>query len=241
MPVADLIRTLVVTGVATAGPLVSPSELLLEVIPAFELTSGPATDLDFEAFSVVEPGSVAHIDPESEEAAGLTAAIETWSDGSGEQTITVEIVRAIDDEAAATFVDQAAANSIAIGLGAVDPPFGGAWSYSGGLDGTWTNVVAWTQGPYAAVLTHRAPEETARTVVDTAAVEQVEIILDRTGAEVSEDAAVDDEAPTPPTEAPPPGDDESSFPIGSLLVVLVFVGVAVGVMLRQRRRYSGAR
>jgi len=240
MPVVDVLRTLVVAGAVSAIPLLSPSELLLEDIAGFELTSGPATDLDFGAFASIEPDSVAHIDPESEEAAGLAAAIEVWTDAVDEETITVEIVRAVDDEAAATFVDQTAANSIAIGLGAVDPPFGGAWSYSGGLDGTWTNVIAWTQGPYAAILTHRAPQETARDTVDDAAVHQVEVILAATGAEVSEDAAVDDEAPTPPTEAPAPDGGESSFPVGSLVVVLVFVGVAIGVMLQQRRRYSGA-
>lgn len=240
MPVA--LRSLAVAGLVAVGPLLPPSELLLPDIPGFELTSVPATDLDFAEFAEIEPESVAHIDPESDEAAGLLAAIEVWTARADDAEIVVEVVRAIDDEAAATLVDQAAASSIAVGLGAIDPPFGGAWSYSGADDDGWTDVVAWTQGPYAAILTQRSRTETDRTTIDAAAVHQVEVILDATGAEVSEDASVDEEAPTPPTEAPPPVEEEgSSFPIGSVMVVLVVVGVAVGVMVQQRRRTAGAR
>lgn len=243
MAVAEVLRSLVVTGVVAAGPLVPPSELLVDHIPGFEPTGGPATDLDFAEFATIEPDSVAHIDPDSEEAAGLLAAMQTWAEGGAGETIVVEIVRAIDEGAAATLVDQAAANSIAVGLGAVDPPFGGAWSYSGEIEDSWRNVVAWTQGPYAVIMTQlSAAAVDDRSVVDDAAVRQVETILAATGAEVSEDAAVDDEAPTPPTEAPPPEDeDDGGFPVGSLMVVLLVVGVGIGVMLQQRRRFEGAR
>lgn len=241
MAVAAVLGTLVVTGVVSAGPLAPPSELMIDDIPGFELTSGPATDLDFAEFASIEPDSVAHIEPDSEEAAGLVAAMQTWADDGAGETIVVEVVRAIDTDAAATFVDQAAANSIAVGLGAVDPPFGGAWSYSGGIDDSWRNVVAWTQGPYAVIMTQRAGGEVDRATVDGAAVRQVEAILAATGAEVSADAAVDDEAPTPPTEAPPPDEDDSQFPVGSLMVVLVFAAVGIGVMLQQRRRVWGQR
>lgn len=240
MPVADALRTIVAVGMMTVGPLTPPSELVIDAIPGFELTSGPATDLDFAEFAEREPDSVAHIEPDSEVAASLTAAIAVWTAVTDDQTIVVEVVRVVDEEAAATFVDQAAANSIATGLAAVDPPFGGAWSYSGGIGDTWTNKVAWTQGPYAVTMTQLSPEETDRARVDAAAVRQVEIILDTTGAEVSEAAAVDDEAPTPPTETPLPDEQESSFPFGSLLVVLMVVGIGVGVVLQQRRRFGGA-
>lgn len=238
MPVALALRSLVVAGVVTAVPLVPPSELVIEDIPGFELVGGSAIDLDFTQFAELRPDSVAHIDPSSPEADGLTATVRTWDRIGLDEEIVVELVRAIDESAAATFVDQAAANSIAVGLAAVDPPFGGAWSYSGGLEDSWTNVVAWTQGPYAVTMTHTAAAETARRRVDSAAVRQVETILDATGAEVNEAAAVADEAPTPPTEAPDPSEEESSFPFGSLVVVLLVVGVGVGVMLQQRRRYS---
>lgn len=239
MPAADLLRSLLVAGVATVAPLVPPSELVIEDIPGFELSVESAADLDFVEFAEVQPESVAHIAPDSDEATGLLAAVQIWDRIGSEETVVEELVRAVDEDAAATFVDQAAANSIAVGLGAVDPPFGGAWSYSGAIEDAWTNVVAWTQGPYAVIMTQTSATETDRTRLDAAAVRQVEAILDATGAEVSEEAAVADEAPTPPTEAPKPDEDGSGFPFGSLVVVLLVVGVGVGVMLQQRNRYSG--
>jgi hypothetical protein len=241
MAAADVLRTLVVAGVVSAGPTAPPSELVIDDIPGFELTSVPATDLDFTEFAAIEPDSVVHIEPDSEEAAGLVAAMQTWTDEDAGQTIVVEVVRAIDDDAAATFVDQVAANSIAVGLGAVDPPFGGAWSYSGALAEGWQHVLAWTQGPYAVLMTQTSATETDRAPIDGAAVQQVEAILAATGAEVSEDAAVDDEAPTPPTDAPAPDEDDGRFPVGSLMVVFLVAAVGVGVMLQQRRRVWGSR
>lgn len=239
MPVVDALRTLVMAGIATGVTLVPPSTLMLDDIPGFELASEPATDLSYAGYAELEPESVAHMNPDSAEAAGLLAAMEIWTDPDSEQNIVVELVRAIDDAAATTFVDRAAAASIAIGLAATDPPFGGAWSYSGEFGDTWTNLVAWNQGPYAVTITHSARSETDRATIDAAAVRQVEKILDVTGAEVSADAAVDDDAPTAPTEPTAPGDDEpaGAFPVGTMVLVLAVVAVAVLVMLRQRQRY----
>lgn len=238
MSLVGTLHVLVVAGIAAGGPLIPPSELVLDALPGYDLTSGPATDLDFAAFALIEPDSVAHIEPDSEEAAGLVAAMETWGSGVGDDTIVVEVVRAIDDESAATLVDQAAANSIAIGLAAVDPPFPGAWTYSGGLDGSWTNVIAWTQGPYAVLMRQLSSGEIDRASLDRAAARQAEIILDATGGEVSLEAAVGVDAPSS-TEAPPVEETEAGFPFGMLMVVVVAVAVPAGVMLRQRRRYPG--
>src|SRR5690606_12922045 len=121
MSVVDALRSLVVAGIATTGVLAPPSELVLDRIPGFERTSDRATDLDFAAFAVLEPDSVAHIEPDSEGADALLAAIEVWTDIDTDATIVVELVRAFDEQAATTFVDQAAANSIAVGLAATDP------------------------------------------------------------------------------------------------------------------------
>ena len=200
MSAGDVLWSLAVAGIAAAGSLAGPSELVLDRIPGFELTSGPATDLTYEEYAALEPDSVAHLDPESELATGLIATLEVWTNTANDHIIVVELVRAIDEQGATTFVDQAAANAIAIGLGATDPPFGGAWSYSGGLD-SWTNVVSWNQGVYAVTMTQRSPVETDREALDTAALRQVELILAATGAEVSEAAAVDGNAPPPPTDS----------------------------------------
>lgn len=241
MSVVDALRSLVVVGIASGGALASPSELVLDRIPGFELTSERATDLDFAAFAALEPDSVAHIEPGSEQAEALLAALEVWTDVDSDATIVVELVRAFDEESATTFVDQAAANSIAVGLAATDPPFGGAWSYSGAVENGWTNTVAWNQGPYAVRLTELASTEADRTTVDAAAVRQAERIVAATGAEVSEDAAIADDAPTPPTDAASPDEPESNgFPVGSLVVLLAVVAVAIGVMLQQRRKYPGS-
>jgi hypothetical protein len=241
MAVVDVLRALVVAGAATTGALANPSELVIDDIPGFELTSRPVSDLTYEEYAELEPDSVAHLDPESEEAVGMLAAIEVWTGRAPDDVIVVELIRAIDDEAATTFVDQAAANSIAVGLAATDPPFGGAWSYSGAADDGWTNIVAWNQGPYAVMLTQVTPVETDRATIDPAAVRQVEIILDATGAEVSEDAAVADDAPTPPTDASAPEETETGgFPVGTVVLVLAVVAVAAGVLLQQRRKYPGS-
>ena len=245
MSAGGVLWSLAVAGIATAGSLASPSDLVIGRIPGFELTSGPATDLTYEDYAAIQPASVAHLDPESDQATGLVATLEVWTDTAADHTIVVELVRAIDEHGATTFVDQAAANAIAIGLAATDPPFGGAWSYSGGLD-DWTNVVSWNQGVYAVTMTQRSLAETDREALDAAAFRQVELILAATGAEVSEDAAVDGNAPPPPTEAPGPTsapliDDEDG---GGLLVtgavVMAFALLAVIVVVARRRRGGAA-
>lgn len=232
-----------VAGLAAGAPLAPPSELVLDSVAGFELVGAAATDLDFATYAEREPNSVDHLAPESDEAIGMLAAIEVWTDAVAETSIVIELVRAIDEASATTFVDQAAANSIAVGLAATDPPFGGAWSYSGGLDDSWTNVVSWNQGPYAVTLTQLALVETDRDAIDAAAVRQAEIILEATGAEVSEDAAVAD-APPPPTEATTPaeapvvgaGEDTDGFPVGIVIAVLLAVLVAAGIVIAGRRR-----
>jgi hypothetical protein len=242
MPVVDVLRTMVLAGIATTGVLANPSELVIDDIPGFELTSAPAVDLTYEEYVEREPDSVAHLDPESDAAAGMLAAIEVWTGRTADDVIVVELIRAIDEQTATTFVDQAAANSIAVGLAATDPPFGGAWSYSGAVEDGWTNIVAWNQGPYAVMLTQRTAVETDRETIDPAAIRQVEIILGTTGAEVSDAAAVADDAPTAPTEAPPPEETTTGgFPVGTFVLVLAVVGVAAGVLLQQRRKYPGSR
>lgn len=244
MSAGGVLWSLTVAGIAAAGSLAAPSELVIDRIPGFELTSGPIADLSYGEYADLEPDSVAHLEPASEQADGMAAAIGVWTDTSDDQIIVVELVRAIDEQSATTFVDQAAANAIAIGLAATDPPFGGAWSYSGGLDG-WTNVVSWNQGVYAVTMTQRSLVETDRQALDTAALRQVELILAATGAEVSEAAAIDDDAPPPPTESPEPtrapviGDEDSGgFPIaGAVAVALALLAV---ILVFARRRRSNA-
>lgn len=246
MSAGGVLWFLAASGMAAAGSLVPPSELVIDRIPGFELTSGPAADLTYEEYSALEPDSVGHLGPESEQATGLVATIEVWTDAAADETIGVELVRAIDEEGATTFVDQTAANAIAIGLAATDPPFGGAWSYSGAFEDTWTNVVSWNQGVYAVTMTQLALVETDRVTLDTAALRQVELILAATGAEVSEAAAIDDDAPPPPTDAPEPtsalgtadqDDDEDAggFPIAGAAVAVLAL-LAVLLLLARRRR-----
>lgn len=232
--------SIVVAGIAATGSLASPSELVLDEMPGFELSGGPATDLTFAEFAAIEPDSVTHLEPESEQALGLVATVETWDDTVTGSSLVIELVLAIDEKSATTFVDQAAANAIALGLAAADPPFVGAWSYSGGLD-EWANVVSWNQGPYAVTMTQWSEAEVDRSAIDDAALRQAELIFDSTGLEVSDDAAVDEEAPSPPTDAPPateapPVDvDGSDAPIvvGGTVVV---VALAAGLVLLRRRR-----
>lgn len=233
---ASVLWSIAVSGLATAASLAPPSELVLDSVPGFELASDTATDLDFAAYAAREPDSVGHLAPESDAAVGMVAAIEVWTDATAETSIVIELVRAIDEASATTFVDQAAANAIAIGLGATDPPFGGAWSYSGGID-NWMNVVSWNQGPYAITMTQVALVETDRDAIDAAAVRQAEVILEATGAEVSDAAAVVD-APSPPTEAPVIGEDEDTggFMVGIVIGVLLTVLVGAGILIAARRR-----
>ena len=243
MSAGDVLWSLAVAGIAVTGALVAPSELVIDGIPGFELTSGPAIDLSYEEYAALEPDSVAHLDPESEQATGLVATLEVWTDTTSDHIIVVELVRAIDEEGATTFVDQAAANAIAIGLAATDPPFGGAWSYSGGLD-DWTIVVSWNQGVYAVTMTQLSVAEADRDALDTAALRQVELILAATGAEVSEAAAVDDDAPPPPTESPVPtsapvDDDAGGLRIAGAVVAAVAL-LALILMVARRRRGTAA-
>lgn len=224
--------TLVV--MVTAATLVSPTSLLISDVPGFSLSGEPAVDLPFQDYSARRSTEISHLEPDSEEAAGLVATIQVWSDGA--ERIVVEIVRAIDESSATTFVDQSAAQAIAEGLLATDPPFVGAWSYSGGLDGDWTNLVSWNQGPYAVTLTHRSPDERPRDLVDGLAVRQAEIVLTATGATVDEDAAISEEAPGPPTE---PGDraESGGSSVGQTAVWLVLAAVlAVALIVRRRVR-----
>jgi len=239
MSAGTVLWSLAVASIAGAGSLVAPSELVIDRIPGFELTSGPATDLNYDEYVALEPDSVAHLDPESEQASGLVASLEVWTHATSDHTIVVELVQAIDEASATTFVDQTAANAIAIGLAATDPPFGGAWSYSGGLD-DWTNVVSWNQGVYAVTMTQHSVAEADRTALDTAAIRQVELILAATGAEVSEAAAVDDDAPPPPTDAPEPtsapvDEDPGGLPIAGAAVAAVALGALILVIARRRR------
>jgi MYXO-CTERM domain-containing protein len=240
MSASGVLWSLAVSGLAAVGAWAPPSELVLDTVPGFELTSGDATDLGYADYLELEPDSLAHLDPESEEAVGMLGAIEVWTDAAAQEQIVIEVVRAVDEPSAKSFVDQAAANAIAVGLGATDPPFAGAWSYSGGTD-EWTNKVSWSQGPYAITLTHVSPGETDRTRLDAAALQQAEAILDATGAEVSEDAAVDDDAPPAPTEAPEPTplspsvDEDGGVPT-AVVVAIVLAGAAVLLLLVLWRR-----
>lgn len=245
MSAGGVLWFLAASGMAAAGSLVPPSELVIDRIPGFELTSGPAADLTYEEYAALEPGSVGHLDPESEQATGLIATLEVWTDPAADEIIVVELVRAIDEQGATTFVDQAAANAIAIGLGATDPPFGGAWSYSGGVEDSWTNVVSWNQGVYAVTMTQLALVETDRDTIDSAAFRQVELILAATGAEVSEAAAIDDDAPPPPTDAPETtlalgtdDEDAGGFPIAGAAVA--GLALLAGLLLLARRRRDTA-
>jgi MYXO-CTERM domain-containing protein len=236
MAAGGVLWSLAVSSFAAAAVVVPPSELVIDGVPGYELTSGPTVDLTYADYAELQPDSVAHLDPESEAATGMIGAVEEWT--AGDRSIVIEVIRAIDDKSATTFVDQTAANAIAVGLGATDPPFGGAWSYSGGLD-DWTNVVSWSQGPYAVTLTLVSRVETDRAPIDAAAVRQAEAILDATGATVSDEAAVDDEAPPPPTEATIPSDtDGEDFPTGVVVVVLVLAALAVAGVVAGRRRRS---
>lgn len=232
--------SIVVAGMAATGTLATPSELVLDEMSGFELVGGPAIDLSFAEFAAVAPDSVTHLEPESEQALGLVATVETWDDTVTGSSLVIELVLAIDEKSATTFVDQAAANAIALGLAAADPPFVGAWSYSGGLE-DWANVVSWNQGPYAVTMTQWSEDETDRTAIDDAALRQAEVIFAATGLEVSDDAAVDEEAPSPPTdvppatEPPPATEDGNGLPIvvGGTVVV---VALAAGLVLLRRRR-----
>jgi hypothetical protein len=240
MSTGGVLWSLVVTALTGAGSLAAPSELVIDSIPDFELTSGPAVDLDYDGYAALEPGSVAHLDPTSEQAVGMVAAIEIWTDTTADEIIVIELVRAIDEQSATTFVDQAAANAIAIGLAAADPPFVGAWSYSGGFEDTWTNKVAWNQGPFAVTMTQLSLNETDRDTIDAAALRQVELIFDATGLEVSDAAAVVDDAPAPPTDAPEPtaapaDGDSGRLPTVVMLVAALAVVVVAFVIARRRR------
>lgn len=238
MSAGGVLWSFALSGLAAVATLAAPSDLVLDSVPGYELTSPPAVDLDYAGYLEEQPGSVAHLDPESEAARGMLGAVEVWTAPSGER-ILIEIIRAVDDGSAMTFVDQTAANAIAVGLGATDPPFGGAWSYSGGLDDTWTNLVSWSQGPYAVTLTHVADIETDRAPIDAAAVRQAEAILAATGAEVSDEAAVADDAPPPPTEPTTPPDDDvedvGGFPVGLVTAAVAAVVLAALIVTRRRR------
>lgn len=239
MSASGVLWSLAVAALSSSGVVPPPSELVIDDIPGYELTSEPAVDLTYAEYAAREPDSVGHLEPESDAATGLRAAVEVWSGGG--TVLTIELVLAIDETSATTFVDQTAAQSIAIGLAATDPPFGGAWSYSGGLDMIWTNVVAWNQGPYAITLTQTAEGETERTDIDAAAVRQAEIILEATGATVSEDAAVADDAPPPPTDGtkptvPPAVEDSDGGSVALVVAVLVAAAAAVVALVLLRRR-----
>lgn len=239
MSASGVLWTIAVAALSTSVTTVPPSELTLDDIPGYERTSLPGVDLTYDEYAAAEPDSVGHLDPESDAAAGLRAAREVWSDAT--TSLTIELVLAVDETSATSFVDQTAAQSIAIGLAATDPPFGGAWSYSGGLDTTWTNVVSWNQGPYAVTMTQTANRETERTDIDAAAVRQAEIILEATGATVSEDGAVADDAPPPPTDGTeptvPPAAADDGGPAALVVAALVAaVAAAVALVLLRRRR-----
>lgn len=221
---------------------------MLDRVPGFTLTSEPAVDLLFDEYVAIEPDSVAHLDPASDAAQAFVGAIEVFTDTTADEVVVVEVARSLDGKAAESMVDQASATAIAKGLASTDPPFGGAWSYSGGIDDTWTNTVAWSQGPYSVVLTHLSITETARDTIDAAALRQAEIILDATGVGVSEEGAVADDAPVPPTE--PPVDDASDgegddtgegIPIGGLLVWAVVIAGAIWLAVRLRRGLGAGR
>lgn len=232
------LASMVMAGVAL-GAVVPPSELLVPDVVGHTSDDVPAIDLSYTEFAARRPASVAHLDPDSDEAAALVAAVATWNDGDDE--IVVEIVRVADEHGATTFVDQAAATAIGNGLLATEPPFGGAWSYSGGLESTWTNLVSWSQGQYAVTLTQTTPAETQRTLIDETAIRQVEIILTATGAEVSEDAAVSDQVPGPPTDPTVPGTEaDSSAPVGRTVVWIVLSAVLAITLVARRRVRSGS-
>lgn len=237
-----LVWSFAVVGAAVATSLAAPSDVIIDDLPGFELTSGPAVDLEYDGYFALQPESIAHLDPASEQAAGMVGAIETWSDRDSNVIIVVEVVRAIDDASATTFVDQAAGNAIAIGLAAADPPFSGAWSYSGGFEDTWEHVVSWNQGPFAVVMTQLSLDEVDRDPLDAAAFRQVELILAATGFVVSEEAAVVADAPAPPTEPtePPPVttpevDDERGPATVAFGVAGIVALVAMLVVLRRAR------
>jgi hypothetical protein len=236
MSVSALVRVLAVASVATT--LAMPSELLPpEPSDGWELISrDPAddpTDLTFDEYAEIEPDSVAHIDPESDEAAGFTATVEVWS--RGDEFLVTEIVRTPDNDAANSFVDQAAANSIESGLAAADPPFAGAWSYSGPDEDSWTRVVSWAQGPYGVTLTHLSATESDSATIAGLTSQQITRIADITGFTPG-----DEPAPGGPSTAGPTSSDDGAggIPIGKVVLWLAAIIGAIWVAVKLKRMLS---
>lgn len=207
---------------------VAPPSDLLPLTPAdgWELTSrepgsAPA-DLSFAEYAELEPGSVAHLDPESDDVDGIVATVDVWS-RADEEFLVTEIVRSPDEHLATSFVDQAAARAIASGLAAADPPFAGAWAYSGAVDGSWTRVVSWSQGSYAITLTHLTLDESDPAVIGALASTQAARVADVTGDPAGDAPLPEDPSPTP---------SGGGIPIGTVLIWVAGLAVAAWVVVR---------
>lgn len=224
---AAVLAPLLVAGSMTVAT-VAPSDLLpdrpatgWERVDDATLSEEP-TDLDFAEFARLEPDSVAHIDPESEVAASIVAAIDVW--GREGAFVIAEVVRSPDNAVAATFVDQAAAIAIAEGLAASDPPFEGAWSYEGPVESGWSRIVSWSYGPYSMTMTQLALDERgARELVDLA-LDQANLIEQRVG---------------PIDAAPPAGPGSNGGDSGRSWWPLVLIAGAIVVALVVLRRRAG--
>lgn len=221
MSAGFVIRLLAVASAAVA--VMSPTELIADA-PAGWIQSGPSpTDLGLDAYAELSSHSVSHIEPDDEAAASITAARRTWT--RGRSTVTVEVFHAPDEDVALSFVDQAAATSIASGLATADPPFLGAWSYGGQSSGSWTRIVAWAHGPYAVVITEVSEIESDPAVIASWASAQATHVVDLTGLPAGD-------APVP--EDPSPPENGSPIPLGLIVVAPVLLAAAAWSFRRQR-------
>lgn len=236
MSVPALARVLVIATVTTT--LVAPTELLPPQPSAgWELISrdagDPPTDLTFDEYAELEPDSVAHVDPESDEAAGTTATVEVWS--RADEFLVTEIVRTPDNDVANSFVDQAAANAIESGLAAADPPFAGAWSYSGPEEDSWTRVVSWAQGPYAVTLTHLSTVESDSATIAGVTSDEISRIAEITGFTTGDEPAPAESSNGGPTPADGGG---GGIPIGKALLWLGVIIGAIWIAVKLKRKLS---
>ena len=228
--------------VSAVMSLASPAELLADadVPEPFELASDELRTQDFVEFTAVSPYSVGHVQPGSDEADDMVAGVDVWGFGTDE-TILREVARWSSGDVAGSYRREVAAYAAGDALSEIDPPFEGARAFSGldPVQGVWTRMVVWSDGPYGAAITHFAAErDPSDSTINAAAKALRDEISKAVGTSSS-----------PPTSEGGAGDgDESAGRSGSgggislvtVLLVVVGIGAAIWLFLRLRRRRAAA-
>lgn len=230
--------TLAVAALLSGAGVTSPAALLTDDVPSgFELADDADAELTFEEYAALSPDATAHIDPASDEADAMRAAVDVWT--AGEDDILLrEVTLWSNSDAARMFVERAVVVGIEDGLQQIDAPFEGGVAFVGDDAGLRSRILTWQQGPYAMTVSHFAANASTDRVIIASAEALATSVEASTGNEIiASNATTESDDPADPAETSRNG----GIPIATVFLWFVIIGGGTWLFTSVRRRRGGRR